>query len=214
MYPTAPAPCSATSDTNTVPAVHTPQGGWGGTENGCAGTLGCETLTGNLHPAHSMGHWETEQALQSCVEPERWKKRNKLETLSKQSPCEQSVLVSIPVARKCSLHIENPEVSVSASQPGTPLMFVLTATAQPVNLHPVEIKGEAEWETLVPLGDELEGIYNHRKKGFKEKYYTSLSACCNCCISTASPQHPALCGQALGFSGQFNNWLNSTPPHT
>lgn len=67
------------------------------------------------------------------------------------SPCEQSVFVSIPVARRCSLHIKKPEVSMSASQPGTLLMFVLTATAQPVHLYPIEKKGEAERETMVPL---------------------------------------------------------------
>lgn len=113
--------------------------------------------------------------------------------------------------------MEHPEVGVFASQLGRPLALkasVLTATAQPVNLEPVEEKGEAERETEVPLGDELEGVCNHRNKGFKEKHYASLSACSNCCALTASPQYPALCGQALGFSGLVNSWLNSTSPHT
>lgn len=73
--------------------------------------------------------------------------------------------------------MENPEVAVCASQLGAPQVSVLTAGAQPLNLQPVEIKGEAEGETQVPLGDELEGVCNHRKKGFKGRHYTSLSAC-------------------------------------
>lgn len=57
--------------------------------------------------------------------------------------------------------MEHPEVGVFASQLGRPLALkasVLTATAQPVNLEPIEEKGEAERETEVPLGDELEGV--------------------------------------------------------
>lgn len=71
---------------------------------------------------------------------------------------EQSAFVSTPIARRCSLHVEKSKVSMSASKPGTLLMSVLTARAQPVHLHPIEKKGETEWETTVPLGDELKGL--------------------------------------------------------
>lgn len=168
-------------------------------------------ITGNLHPAPSVGHWETEQALQSCVSPRDERQvRSSLRRKSQRAKC----TFPVPVARRCSSHMQNPEVAVGASQAGTPQVSVLTARAQPLHLQPVEIKGEAEREAQVPLGGELEGICNHRKKGFKEKYYTSLSACCSCCISAASAQHPAPCGQARGSSGLFSSWLNSTSPHT
>lgn len=67
------------------------------------------------------------------------------------SPCEESAFISIPVARGGSLHMENRKGPMSASQPGTFLMLVLTAAAQPVHLYPIEKKCEAEWETTVPL---------------------------------------------------------------
>lgn len=136
-------------------------------------------------------------------------KEEKQETLSKRSPCEQSVLVSIPVARRCSCHMENLEVFVCVFQPRKPLVFVLTAAAHPVNSQPIEEKAEAERVAKVPLGGELEGVCNHRKKGFQEKCYASLSVCCNCCISAASPQHPALCA-VLGSAQQLLKLYPST----
>lgn len=155
-------------------AVRTPQSDWRGSTKVADfdGILGCGTLKDELSSAHFKGCWETDWALQSCGVPERLKKRKQginCLTTGLLNPCEQHVFISIPVARRCSLHTEKPEVSMSASQPGTLLMFVLTATAQPVHLHPIQKKGEAEWETTVPLWDKLKGLCNHKKgKGSKK----------------------------------------------
>lgn len=158
------------------------------------GILRCGTLRDKLNSAHFKGRWETDEVLQSCEVTERLKKRKQVINSLKTgllSPCEQSVFVSIPVARRCSLHIEKPEVSTFASQPGRLLMFVLTATAQPVHLHPIEKKCETEWETMVPLWDKLKGLCNHRKKRVQRKRLcftvSLLQLLYLVCITTKAP---------------------------
>jgi len=111
-------------------------------------------LRDKLSSAHVKGRWETDRVLQSCGVPERLKKRKQgmnSVTTGLPSPHEQHVLISIPVARRCSLRTEKRKVFMSVFQPGKLLMFVLTATAEPVHLHPIEKKDEAEWETVGPL---------------------------------------------------------------
>lgn len=60
-------------------------------------------------------------------------------------------LVSIPIARRGSVHVHETKVSMLASQSSTFPMLVFTAGAQPVHLYPIEEKGETEGETMVPL---------------------------------------------------------------
>lgn len=131
-----------------------------------------KSLKGKLNYARCKGYSETDQVLQSCGMPERFKKRKQVINTLKIGllrPCEKNACDSIPIARRCSFHVKKPKVSMSASQPGTLLMFVLTARAQPVHLHPIEKKGEAEWETMVPLWDKLEGLWNHRNERVQRK---------------------------------------------
>lgn len=131
-----------------------------------------KSLKGKLNYARCKRYSETDQVLQSCGMPERFKKRKQVINTLKTGllrPCEKSACDSIPIARRCSFHIKKSKVSMSASQPGTLLMFVLTARAQPVHLHPIEKKGEAEWETMVPLWHKLEGLWNHRNERVQRK---------------------------------------------
>lgn len=68
------------------------------------------------------------------------------------------VLPPIPVARRCLLHIHNPEVASLASEPRAPTVLELAAGAEPVHLNPVQKEGEAEGEAMVSFGDKLKGV--------------------------------------------------------
>lgn len=43
-------------------------------------------------------------------------------------------------------------------------MLVFTAGAQPVHLHAIHKKGEAEGEAIVSFGNELKGLWDEKKK--------------------------------------------------
>lgn len=71
-------------------------------------------------------------------------------------PVERETLL---VARRSPLHSAEAKVSVPAAQSWALPVFELAAGAEPLHLQPVQEEGQAEGETSVPPGNELESLW-------------------------------------------------------